>query len=142
MTSSPPACPGALPDFEQRAVDIAVRAVGGRACAPMSIRPLSLFAVVVAVASACPAPPPTPLTLPGGLALDQLSPAQKKLLRATLEVDGSAKPITAGNGTPARLINCAATAPAMAMTAPTDKSTPPVAMTTAMPNESSITLEP
>ncbi len=35
--------------------------------------------------------------------------------------------ITRGKGMPGLLINWAATAPAMAMTAPTDKSTPPVA---------------
>src|ERR1051326_6827768 len=54
----------------------------------------------------------------------------------------SADPITIGNGTPARLINCAATAPAIAITAPTERSTPPVAMTRAMPRASSMTFEP
>jgi len=40
------------------------------------------------------------------------------------------------------LISCAATAPAMAITAPTDRSTPAVAMTRDMPRARSITFEP
>jgi hypothetical protein len=37
---------------------------------------------------------------------------------------------------------CASTAPAMAMIAPTERSTPPVAMTSVMPRASSMTFEP
>ena len=50
--------------------------------------------------------------------------------------------MTTGKGTPSVLINCAATAPAIAITAPTDRSTPPVAMTSAIPSASSITFDP
>ena len=50
--------------------------------------------------------------------------------------------MTTAKGIFSILINCAATAPAIAITAPTDKSTPLVAMTRAMPKASSITFEP
>ena len=36
----------------------------------------------------------------------------------------------------------AATAPAIAITAPTERSTPPVAITSVIPSDSSITIEP
>ena len=41
-----------------------------------------------------------------------------------------------------RLMSVAATAPAIAMTAPTDRSTPPVAITRVMPSDNSMTVEP
>ena len=41
-----------------------------------------------------------------------------------------------------RLMRVAATAPAIAITAPTERSTPPVAITTVMPSDNSMTVEP
>lgn len=52
---------------------------------PMTLR-LRLLVVALGLLAACPAPTPTPIALPGGLALDDLSPAQRELLRATLQI--------------------------------------------------------
>ena len=54
----------------------------------------------------------------------------------------SAAAMAAGAETPCATTSCATTAPAMAMMAPTERSTPPVAMTRVMPSASSMTFAP
>ena len=51
----------------------------------MTLRLRFLVAILVVVA-ACPAPQPTPIALPDGLPLADLTPAQRELLRVTLQI--------------------------------------------------------